>query len=235
MDFTSNSASWIFASKSGSALNSDSQSASISQHGNTYGNWDWDFSAAKGGSSVNPFASGTATTTGGSSSGTQSCVPRPTSSGSSSGGSSSGSGSGTSTTQQSPPWGTGRPPWGGNGKRQSSDDDVNYCAPGQTSGSSGSSGSSQIGGGFDIAAIERAEKMRTAHAALACLAFVILFPAGAISIRMLSFPGLVWFHAGIQVFAYAMFIAAVGLGIYIAQARPGVNLVSSVPNLQHSS
>ncbi|EOD49164.1 putative integral membrane protein [Neofusicoccum parvum UCRNP2] len=185
MDFTSSSASWIHASKSGSALNSDDQSASISQHGNDYGSWDWDFTSAKGGSSVNPFASGTATTTG-TSSGTQSCVPRPTSTG-------SGSGSGS----------------------DSSDDDVNYCAPGQTSGS----GATQIGGGAALEAIKRAQRMQTAHAVLACLAMVIFFPAGAISIRMFSFPGLVWFHGGLQVFAYAMFTAAVGLGIYIGQGE----------------
>lgn len=228
MDFTSSSASWIHASKSGSALNSDDQSASISQHGNDYGSWDWDFTSAKGGSSVNPFASGTATTTG-TSSGTQSCVPRPTSTGSG-----SGSGSGTSTTSTWPPWRTGSrptgsPPWNNdNDKRaDSSDDDVNYCAPGQTSGS----GATQIGGGAALEAIERAQRMQTAHAVLACLAMVIFFPAGAISIRMFSFPGLVWFHGGLQVFAYAMFTAAVGLGIYIGQGE----YVSRAPSLTSCS
>ncbi|KAL0256926.1 hypothetical protein SLS55_007735 [Diplodia seriata] len=217
MDFSSSSATWIHASKSGSALDSDDMSESISQHSSDYGNWDWDFSAAKGGSSANPFASGTATSTGGSSSGTQDCVPSPTSSSSGSG---SGSGSGTSTTQNWPPWGSSgsRPtgsPWGSdNNKRQ--DSGTNYCAPGQTSGGGSNSGQ-QIGGGEALAMYERAKRMTIAHAVLACLAWVIFFPLGAIAIRTLSFPGLVWFHGGLQVFAYCMFIAAVGLGIYIGQ------------------
>ncbi|EKG17309.1 DOMON domain protein [Macrophomina phaseolina MS6] len=223
MDFTSSSATWIHASRSGSALNTDDTSASIQQHGGDYGSWDWDFTAAKGGSSVNPFASGTATTTGGTSSSTQDCVPRP--SGTASG---SGSSSGTSTTSaKGPPWRTGGSwpsgtPWNNyNDKRsESSDDGVNYCAPGQSSSSSSSSSAgAQIGGGAALAAARRERRMQTAHAVLACLAMVIFFPAGAISIRMFSFPGLLWFHGGLQVFAYAMFTAAVGIGIYIGQGE----------------
>jgi hypothetical protein len=58
--------------------------------------------------------------------------------------------------------------------------------------------------------------MLIAHGVLASLAFVILFPAGAIAIRLASFPGVVWFHAAFQVFAYLIYIAAFGLGVYIA-------------------
>ncbi|KAF9636786.1 putative integral membrane protein [Lasiodiplodia theobromae] len=212
MDFSSSSASWIHASKSGSSLDSDDTSASIQQHGSDYGSWDWDFSSAKGGSSANPFSSGSATSTGGSSSGTADCVPSPTSSGS---GSSSNSDSGSSTTQTWPPWrtGGGSGPWGGgNSKRQ--DSGTNYCAPGQ---SSGSSPGQQIGGGAALAEYQRMQKMLIAHAVLACLAMVIFFPLGAIAIRTFSFPGLIWFHGGLQVFAYSIFIAAVGLGIYLGQ------------------
>jgi hypothetical protein len=64
MDFSSSSASWIHATKSGSPIKSDSQDASISQHGNDYGSFNWDFSNAKGGSEVNPLLSAS---TGGSS------------------------------------------------------------------------------------------------------------------------------------------------------------------------
>jgi hypothetical protein len=55
-----------------------------------------------------------------------------------------------------------------------------------------------------------------AHGVLASLAFVIFFPFGAISIRLFSFPGLLWFHAVVQVVAYLLFIAAFGIGIYLA-------------------
>ena len=57
MDFTSSSASWIHATKSGSPIKSDSTDASIQQHGNDYGAFNWDFSNAKGGSQVNPLLS----------------------------------------------------------------------------------------------------------------------------------------------------------------------------------
>lgn len=48
------------------------------------------------------------------------------------------------------------------------------------------------------------------------IAFVVLFPLGAIILRILSFRGLVWVHAAIQVFAYILAVAGLGLGVYIA-------------------
>jgi hypothetical protein len=71
-------------------------------------------------------------------------------------------------------------------------------------------------------------KMLIAHGVLACLAFVVFFPAGAIAIRLASFPGVVWFHAAFQVFAYLVYIAAFGLGVYIAS---DMDLVSLDPSL----
>ncbi|KAF2125642.1 iron reductase domain protein [Dothidotthia symphoricarpi CBS 119687] len=59
-------------------------------------------------------------------------------------------------------------------------------------------------------------KMLIAHGVLAALAFVILFPAGAIAIRLASFPGVVMLHAAFQLFAYLVYIAGFGLGVYIA-------------------
>ncbi|ETN38994.1 uncharacterized protein HMPREF1541_07036 [Cyphellophora europaea CBS 101466] len=56
-----------------------------------------------------------------------------------------------------------------------------------------------------------------AHGALASIAFVALFPIGAILVRLTSFQGLLWTHAGLQVFGYTVFIAAAGLGIFIAR------------------
>lgn len=64
-----------------------------------------------------------------------------------------------------------------------------------------------------------------AHGTLAALAFVILFPAGAITIRLASFPGVVWFHAAFQAFAYFVYIAAFGLGVYMAN---NLSLVSTI-------
>jgi hypothetical protein len=56
-----------------------------------------------------------------------------------------------------------------------------------------------------------------AHGALASIAFVAILPIGAILVRLASFHGLLWAHASLQIFAYAVFIAAAGLGIFIAK------------------
>ncbi|KAF2758050.1 hypothetical protein EJ05DRAFT_493018 [Pseudovirgaria hyperparasitica] len=58
--------------------------------------------------------------------------------------------------------------------------------------------------------------MLIAHGVLASLAMVIFFPLGSITIRLFSFSGLIWVHAGIQMLALFLLTAAVGLGIYIA-------------------
>ncbi|KAF2802592.1 uncharacterized protein BDZ99DRAFT_503790 [Mytilinidion resinicola] len=59
----------------------------------------------------------------------------------------------------------------------------------------------------------------TAHAILAALAFVILFPTGGIIVRLVPFR-LVWFvHGVLQLFAILVFVAAFGLGIYLATSR----------------
>jgi hypothetical protein len=67
-------------------------------------------------------------------------------------------------------------------------------------------------------------KMLIAHGTLAALAFVILFPTGAIAMRLLSFHGLIWFHAAWQIFTYLVYIAGFGLGVYLASE---MELVSS--------
>lgn len=59
-------------------------------------------------------------------------------------------------------------------------------------------------------------KMLIAHGVLGALAFVIFFPAGAIAIRLASFPGVIWLHVAFQAFAYLVYIASFGLGVYIA-------------------
>lgn len=56
------------------------------------------------------------------------------------------------------------------------------------------------------------------HGTLASLAFVAIFPLGAILVRLARFSGLAWIHGGLQLFGYVLFIAAAGLGIYMANA-----------------
>ncbi|TVY36922.1 hypothetical protein LOCC1_G007421 [Lachnellula occidentalis] len=55
-----------------------------------------------------------------------------------------------------------------------------------------------------------------AHATLLPIAFVLMMPMGAMAIRLLSFKGLIWVHAGWMIFAYAISIAGMGMGIWIA-------------------
>lgn len=110
-------------------------------------------------------------------------------------------------------WPTGRPPW------DDDDDGPNRLAKRQNLPycddiSSGNGGFTSIGSGAGGSSQRRT--MLIAHGVLASLAFVILFPAGAIAIRLASFRGVVWFHAAFQVFAYLVYIAAFGLGVYIA-------------------
>lgn len=60
------------------------------------------------------------------------------------------------------------------------------------------------------------ENVRMAHAIMAPIAFVLLFPIGAMGIRLLSFPGLVWIHACWMAFAYLIVLASMGMGVWIA-------------------
>ncbi|CAI6336616.1 unnamed protein product [Periconia digitata] len=90
------------------------------------------------------------------------------------------------------------------------------------SGGDGSSGFSGSGfGNFDLDGFMRqGEKRLIAHGVLASLAFVIFFPMGSILIRLGSFRGLWIVHGLFQIFAYIVYIAAFGLGIYIVRSIP---------------
>lgn len=73
------------------------------------------------------------------------------------------------------------------------------------------------GGSSDIEnEIKLAGRVKKAHGAILSLAFVIVYPLGAILIRLFSFSGLVWVHAATQIFAYMLALTGLGLGVYIA-------------------
>jgi hypothetical protein len=55
-----------------------------------------------------------------------------------------------------------------------------------------------------------------AHAAIAPLVFALFMPLGAIMIRIFTFQGVLWFHAGWMVFSYILSLAALSTGIYLA-------------------
>ncbi|KAK0302606.1 hypothetical protein LTR82_017817 [Friedmanniomyces endolithicus] len=62
-----------------------------------------------------------------------------------------------------------------------------------------------------------------AHGALASIAFVAIFPTGAVLVRLANIPGLAWIHGGLQIFGYVIFIAAAGCGISIANSYSYLN------------
>jgi hypothetical protein len=63
----------------------------------------------------------------------------------------------------------------------------------------------------------KATLARTAHAALACAAMVFFFPVGSILVRVLPGRLALVGHVVCQIFGYIVFLAAVALGIYVAQ------------------
>ncbi|KAG9190445.1 hypothetical protein G6011_08533 [Alternaria panax] len=231
MDFTSNSGNFIYAyQSSGGPMNDDSTSASIRQHNNE-GVFNWEFAAAKGGSSVNPLINTSpSATTGGTGATPTSCRQRPSGAAATASGSvSSAQSSQTASYDDDDWWKTGRPtarptsfpPGSPYDKRQSDDSSLPYCdtLPNNDGANSG------------VTTISSSEPDKTkyliAHGVLASLAFVILFPAGSIAIRLASFPGVLWFHALFQIFAYLTYIAAFGLGIWLALPVSGGHYIDS--------
>ena len=100
---------------------------------------------------------------------------------------------------------------------------INYCD--DSSSSNTNNGFTPIPSG----AKTTFNKRLAAHGILASLAFVIFFPAGAIAIRLASFPFVVAFHGAFQVFAYLVYIAAFGLGVTMANDLQVVRL----PNVSY--
>ena len=206
MDLTGSKFGFIFAALSGNQLKSDSPSATIQQHGNIRGTISFDASA-KGGSDVNPFSSsnGTSTTNSGKPSGTGSnkaCAQSSTASTSApNGGSSNGGPFGGF-----PPggfWGQGPPggfpPSSSGYIKRDTDDDCDQSFDNLSSSFA-----------------TRGPTILVAHGVLAALAFVVIFPAGAISMRLMSFPGLVKFHAILQGLGFLFYVVAFGMGIWLA-------------------
>jgi hypothetical protein len=226
MDFKSSSGDWIFGFKSsGGPKNADDTSASISQHSQK-GAFAWEFAAAKGGSSVNPLIAVAPSGTSGGSATATNCIPRSRSASATA----SGASSGASPTQTSDgdddddQWWTSltarptaRPTsWPPRERRQ---EQLPYCDDLPTNNNGGSTNGNSNTGFTPLSSYHGNSNTRTmliAHAILASLAFVLLFPSGAIFIRLASFPGVVWLHAGFQIFAYIVYIAAFGLGVYLA-------------------
>jgi hypothetical protein len=79
-------------------------------------------------------------------------------------------------------------------------------------------------GGFSDFDSSSRRKLIVAHGVLAALAFVLFFPLGSILIRLGSFRGLWIVHGLFQLFAYTVYIAAFGIGVWMINSMP-VNLL----------
>ncbi|KAL5394800.1 hypothetical protein PMIN06_006326 [Paraphaeosphaeria minitans] len=247
--FSGSNGNWIYATKqSGGAQDTTSQSANIDEH-DDHATFQWSYANAKGGNSVNPLvnagSSGSGSASGGSGGAATSCVPRQAGAvgtGTATTGTATNGGSSSATSTKADdddddshhgrptnfPSGWTRPtarptgnPWEDYDKREPLEErqSINYCDEDDPS-NTGFTPIASGGGG-------NSQKALIAHGVLAALAFVIFFPAGAIAIRLASFTGVVWFHAAFQAFAYMVYIAAFGLGVYIASERHYVRISPS--------
>jgi hypothetical protein len=59
------------------------------------------------------------------------------------------------------------------------------------------------------------DTVTTAHSILGCLAWVIFFPLGAVTLRLLNSPKAWFVHAVIQLFAYLLVVVNTGTGIWM--------------------
>ena len=103
---------------------------------------------------------------------------------------------------------------------------------GRGAGASGGAGGGAGGGipSFLIPFLQRVSRATIAHGVLMCLAFVIFFPAGSVVVRLGRSNRVVYVHAGIQMFAYILALAGMGLGVYVANAPTKAGRESKVNN-----
>ncbi|KAI1659709.1 hypothetical protein F4813DRAFT_351707 [Daldinia decipiens] len=95
--------------------------------------------------------------------------------------------------------------------------------PGNNEGSgygNGPGSSGTIGGGLSVFAdfdVDKAIRYRTAHGIIAALCFVVIFPIGAILVRLLPSRHTWIIHAATQVIGFVLYIAAAALGIHLIE------------------
>jgi predicted phage tail protein len=56
-----------------------------------------------------------------------------------------------------------------------------------------------------------------AHGTVMGVTFVIVFPLGAVLMRVAKFKGAVWVHAAVQLLGWALMIAGLGLGVRLGK------------------
>lgn len=126
--------------------------------------------------------------------------------------------------------------WGGGGWN-GGNSGSGYSGYGGGSSSSDGDGDSSFGfgygAGFDY---NTAMRRRSAHGIVATVAFVILFPLGAILLRIIPGRWSVRIHFVVQILAWLLYIAGFALGVVLLRMLPsgaGQSLLSSSPANAH--
>ncbi|KAL2119935.1 hypothetical protein VTJ04DRAFT_6896 [Mycothermus thermophilus] len=100
---------------------------------------------------------------------------------------------------------------------------------GSTSGGGGRGGGPRLPPETEI--LRKMKRWRTIHGALACVAMAVLFPAGAVVVRLLPGQrGKLWTHVVVQMLGWAMLAAAGGLGIgmvLVGRREAGVDVTKN--------
>ncbi|KAK3294497.1 uncharacterized protein B0H64DRAFT_188844 [Chaetomium fimeti] len=120
--------------------------------------------------------------------------------------------------------------WSGSSTTDPTDTDSNTASnnpPPDDATWTGGSGSGTGGGAFPpggAASVDFAQLLdyRRIHGILAASAMVILFPVGSVILRVVPGRFAIWVHAGFQMLAWAVYVAAVGIGIYLVSLVDGV-------------
>lgn len=246
MDLSSSTTSWIYAFKTGSSLASDSTSQTIQQHDNDgYGTIQFD-KTAQGGADANPFLESTSNSTSPDACGSLdtaastsvasnvTTTPTLTLNGytvsqtitqakTKSTASNNSNNNDTKNSNQKTALHTNKArghvrrtiPLVKRGETAEMVVRRQYSSSCTTNGSGSPSNSTLINNSSSNPDGER-NMLVIAHSVMACLAFAFFFPIGGIVIRLSHFPGTLLAHASLQIGAYVMYTAAVGLGIYIA-------------------
>ncbi|KAK5229915.1 hypothetical protein LTR72_001449 [Exophiala xenobiotica] len=189
MDPTDSSSSWIYAYKSGDALDSTSTGESISQHDST-GQFSLDLTTGTGGSSSNPF------------------VAASGSSGDSSSAAASASGAATQTASNGQATATDA--------GTATTIPAVATATGGVSSPLASSNPSTSGSGSSHSASDPNQATRVAHAVVMPLVFVILFPLSALTIYLPYNEKVRHIHAPLQAVSVILMLVGLGLGVKLA-------------------
>lgn len=77
----------------------------------------------------------------------------------------------------------------------------------------------------DVNPLIKQNRVAAAHGVVMGLAFVILFPLGAMAMRIPGLKGAFWVHIGTQLFAYITAVIGLGLGIWLANDTSTVRVL----------